>query len=486
MLSFLLLISLVVSSLSYQESNERAKLDELGRFFVNKRKQMSSKTNMNKLKKNKKDITSFKPDNVIININDPIDVQYDAFCSNSQYVEQYTNVYNFFNGILVGKGLSSYVNEMLLDWFTNYVAEPYKSEMTHFANCTSVPLEGVILVNLRELFKGGCTSIVAADKNNKIVHGKNTDLNLGEIADDVRDLSINVIYKSDNTLLFKGASWFGFSGIHSGVKPNGFSISSNTRYSGNMSANFQALQNGYYPQVWLIRDTLLNSNNYNHALNQLITTHLLTPCYFVIGGLNYPEGAVVSRHYTQSINLWTLNNSWFLVETNYDWWLPVTNAWDDRRSPAIQNMNIITKQKMSTNNLYTVLSQTPNMNAATMGITVMSASAPSIYRSKKLYRSMVVKLIVADHDEDVAEGIADFVFLDGEDDELVVNEKHNWWHSKHNWWFFIVSILLNIMMCGWILYGKIYGKNSRHQLIKTLELESDESENETEVPLQAI
>ena len=85
----------------------------------------------------------------------------------------------------------------------------------------------------------------------------------------------------------------------------------------------------------------------------------MAPCYYILGGLYYPNGAVITRNQTHSIKLWTLDNStnyldWFLVETNYDWWLPPKPT-DDRRDPAISYMNQYGQNQMNTTMFYQLL-----------------------------------------------------------------------------------------------------------------------------------
>ena len=137
-----------------------------------------------------------------------------------------------------------------------------------------------------------------------------------------------VAHFTDNSgkILYSTTTFFGYAGMWTGVRPNAFSISADERDQGDVRANIEAIQDDWYPPSWLIRDLLANTTQiktYQDALNGLINTKLMAPVYFIIGGMKYPEGAVVTRNQTYSFNLWPLETSyldWYNVETNYDWW----------------------------------------------------------------------------------------------------------------------------------------------------------------------
>ena len=55
---------------------------------------------------------------------------------------------------------------------------------------------------------------------------------------------------------------------------------------------------------------------------------------------------MITRSRAGAVDVWdigTANSTWFLVETNYDHWLPPLFL-DDRRTPAIKCMNEMTQK----------------------------------------------------------------------------------------------------------------------------------------------
>ena len=57
-------------------------------------------------------------------------------------------------------------------------------------------------------------------------------------------------------------------------------------------------------------------------------------------------------------------------------------ARDDRRDPAIKNMNAMGQNNLTAMNLYDVLSQPPVLNDGTLYTTIMSASNASLYYTR--------------------------------------------------------------------------------------------------------
>lgn len=105
--------------------------------------------------------------------------------------------------------------------------------------------------------------------------------------------------------------------------------------------------------------------------------------YYILGGLEYPDASVITRNQTHSVDIWQIADSeykWYLVETNYDHWLPPPNN-DDRRDPAIKAMNETGQSNLTANTLYNVLSTHPVLNNNTLFTTIMSASNVSLYRT---------------------------------------------------------------------------------------------------------
>jgi len=92
----------------------------------------------------------------------------------------------------------------------------------------------------------------------------------------------------------------------------------------------------------------------------------MAPCYFILAGVQEGEGAVISRGRNDAVDTWTIadniENSWFLVQTNDDHWLP---PGDDRRDATNQHMNRFTPKTMNATSMFQVMNTRPTRNELT-------------------------------------------------------------------------------------------------------------------------
>ena len=93
-------------------------------------------------------------------------------------------------------------------------------------------------------------------------------------------------------------------------------------------------------QAWttlLARDVLENDDmNFEKAVKTFAYTPLIAPCYYIIGGPEPNQGAVVTRDREKAADIWRLgtgNDTWYLAETNYDHWKAPLFI-DDRITPC--------------------------------------------------------------------------------------------------------------------------------------------------------
>lgn len=340
------------------------------------------------------------PNTYTIDVSLPADKRWEQACSD--YGSHSLNVYNYLVSTLPSPIVSQF--EDISDYYYNhYINEPYKSEIDYFAQCMNLTSIQMTFVNLIYDFTAFCTSIVAKDNKGRIIHGRNQDF-----PNIFRNDTIDVIFinstqlqsfqkkekeeeganKNDinSTFLFRGTTFFGYVGIPTGFKPNGFSITIDERNAGGIKYNLDGLKNGYYPSGWLVRDVLMTQNTFDGALSVLENTKIIAPIYYIVGGIDYQtpsQGAVITRNSTHCVDTWMLDDSeynWYLVETNYDHWNPPPND-DNRRTPAVNAMNSVGQDNINFNSLFDVLSTVPVLNNNTVYTALMSASNESFYNA---------------------------------------------------------------------------------------------------------
>ncbi len=110
-----------------------------------------------------------------------------------------------------------------------------------------------------------------------------------------------------------------------------------------------------------------NRTSFEDAVKYLSSTDLIAPVYFIVGGVKTNEGAVITRNQLEAIDIWRLNASssgiekWYLLETNYDHWVPPP-ANDDRRTPGMKAMNATTQANINYETMMDVLTLNPICN----------------------------------------------------------------------------------------------------------------------------
>jgi len=186
---------------------------------------------------------------------------------------------------------------------------------------------------------------------------------------------------------FYSTSFAGYVGVLSGMKPNAFSISINTRYYPK-----NGLKNFLYEIVaaimeknnslvsFLSRKVMTNENTWAAAVENLSNDPLIADVYYTVGGVSAYEGAVISRSRLNASDVWVLNAShWFEVQTNYDHW--TQPPWfDDRVVPADDAMESLGQANLSYESLFEVLSVKPVLNLQST-FTMLTSAADGNYTS---------------------------------------------------------------------------------------------------------
>ena len=121
----------------------------------------------------------------------------------------------------------------LVDGNLGYIAgtlpAPYGDEIISIANTTGINLGEVVLYNIFYEIFTLCTSIVAADEQGNVVHGRNLDFGLflgwdikndtWKLSELLRPLIVNINYTKAGVLQYKTVSFVGFVGVITGVRP---------------------------------------------------------------------------------------------------------------------------------------------------------------------------------------------------------------------------------------------------------------------------
>lgn len=264
----------------------------------------------------------------------------------------------------------------------------YAAEIRAIAAATDIDLGLIFLYNIAYELEGACTSIVAQNSNGDVFHARNLDFGLFDgwdngtntwaLAEKLRPLLFNARFIKGGVTFYNATVYAGYVGLLTGMRTGNFSITVDTRFDLNIDSGLISWLKGNHSGHFLsftTRNVMENNFTFADALETLNNTKMIGPSYIILGGINPGEGAVITREQALSLHLMTLsaalqNNTHFILETNYDHWVPAP-FFDDRRTPATDCMKKIGPQGTSLPALFDVLSGRPNLNEMTTYTTLM-------------------------------------------------------------------------------------------------------------------
>jgi len=265
------------------------------------------------------------------------------------------------------------------DLINTYLSEPYATEILGVGQRSKIPVGDVVILNVLYDLLAGCTSIVAEDEMGHIYHARNLDYQLTEI---LQNITLIANFQKGGKTIYTGTTYAGYVGLLTGQRPYQFSISLDQRNAGEHWMNIATALLAKNASIvsFMIRNILENEQCYEDAFSVLTHSTFLAPSYIIIAGIKSGQGAVITRDRIVTRDSWKLDppNRWFLVETNYDHWLPAPSG-DDRRDPAIRHINQIGRHNISLDTLFSVLTTPPVLNERTTYTTLMFPAAPDKY-----------------------------------------------------------------------------------------------------------
>jgi hypothetical protein len=304
-----------------------------------------------------------------VNLDLPPNQRLQKICSNPQYINVTNYLVNTAKSLLHNNGL--YLDE-LGQWLNRYYfPQEYAQEIQGCATALGISYGWVTLMNLGYEVSDACTSIVAQTLDGKILHARNLDFWDGMgFTDSLKDICYQAEYTKGGKLQYHASTFAGYVGVLSGMRPNAFSVTIDTRfYSQGIGQLFYEIiaaitERNASLVSFLSRTALENGDSFETALSNLSNDELIADVYYIMAGSKPGEGAVISRNRMNATDVWRLNapSRWFEVETNYDHWKQP--PWfDDRVVPANNAMNGIGRANITLQNMFDkVLSIKPVLN----------------------------------------------------------------------------------------------------------------------------
>jgi len=320
-----------------------------------------------------------------INLDSPPSQRWNEVCSVKTYQIAAQFMYNVVASLLPNGG--EYIGDIGAFLNDFYYPSDYGQEIKGCAKLLGVPYGWLALFNLGYEVSDACTSIVAQTTSGKIYHARNMDFWAGMgFTDTLKNITFISNFQKGGKTLFQGTSFAGYVGILSGMKPNAFSITIDTRFYP------QGLGDMFYEVIaaimetnaslvsFLSRKVFENENNWPSAVQQLSQNQLIADVYYIVAGVSSGQGAVISRNRLNATDVWILDppKRWFEVETNYDHW--ENPPWfDDRVVPANRGMEAMGQQKLSLTGMLDVLTIKPVLNIQTT-YTILACPADGTFR----------------------------------------------------------------------------------------------------------
>jgi len=275
------------------------------------------------------------------------------------------------NSILPDHGSTlELIGDVLNDYYYPY---EFAQEIAGCSSFLGIPTGWATLFNLGYEVSDACTSIVAATPDGTVIHGRNLDFWAGMgFTDSLKNMTYIANFVKGGKTVFQATTFAAFSGVLSGIRPNGFSVTINTRFYP------QGLGDMFYEIIaaieeknaslvsFLTRETLEHVSTYDAALYDLSNDELIADVFYTVAGSQTNQGAVISRNRINATNVWKLAppSQWYLVQTNYDHW--TQPPWfDDRVVPAENALKAITQKGITMTGMFSVLSVKPVLNLQT-------------------------------------------------------------------------------------------------------------------------
>ncbi|CAD8052169.1 unnamed protein product [Paramecium primaurelia] len=228
-----------------------------------------------------------------------------------------------------------------------------------------------------EIIESTAVLLSTADQ---IIHGRNMDQGPPQI----RNITLHLIIKKDGKYLGESVDWQWFKvGFVTLLKYNVASLDQNWKFSDPLTKDqlFTFIEQGVPSLAWEYRYVLINDNlnTFDRVVLYLEQNQVACAFYNVIGGTSKNQGVIISRdpfdmNPTISLNTSILGqtNYQYLVQTNYDHWLPDPQN-DLRRTIAENLLGQLQTNLRNEFGVFTVMDTYPIHNEGTFYTIIMNA-----------------------------------------------------------------------------------------------------------------
>jgi len=325
-----------------------------------------------------------------INLDLPPAQRWTQICSNAEFQNVSQWLVNTIDALLPGKG--SLIEDLGKAINVGYLPADLAQEIQGCASAVGVSYGWLTMLNLGYEVSDACTSIVAQTTSGKIYHARNLDFWDGMgFTSSLKDLAFQATFTSGGKQVFQATTFSGFVGVLSGMKPNAFSLTIDTRFypQGFYELFYEVIaaitERNASLVTFLSREVMMNENNFGAAIENLSFGELIADVYYIVAGVSAGQGAVISRNRQNATDVWMLDSPtrWFEVQTNYDHW--EQPPWfDNRVTPANDAMEKMGQNNLTLQGMFDVLSVKPVFNLQTT-YTILACPADGTLQSWTRY-----------------------------------------------------------------------------------------------------
>lgn len=320
-----------------------------------------------------------------IDLDLPATIRWRTICNNVTYKTATKQIIAGLEDLFPGAALQDLGRALNLVYFP----VEFGGEIRGCAEELGVDYGWLSIINIGYEVSDACTSVLAQTKDNKILHVRNMDFWDGIwLTNHLKNLTIQVEYQSKGKTLFHATTFAGYVGVLSGMRPNAFSISVDTRnYPNGIGELFYEViaaitEKNASLVSFLTRHVLTKISDFEGAVQNLSKDELIADVYYIVGGVSANQGAVITRNRDNASDVWRLQapTRWFEVQTNYDHWKQPP-WYDNRVDPANTAMTSLGRDNLSLDSLFKdVLSVKPVLNLQTT-FTMLACAADDTYKS---------------------------------------------------------------------------------------------------------
>lgn len=192
----------------------------------------------------------------------------------------------------------------------------YKDELNYLADMTELSFTQILILQLCYEACACCTSVITNVKSQKIFF-RTMDWPF----DFLKELTIDIEFKKNNSTIFYATSWIGYVGVLTATIPNKYSLAINFRSENNLSfdkilQNLNRLIKMYWPTGYLIRYICEKSLDEIDMISQIVNCDTVSPFYLtVLNSLG--ESYVINSSPSNEITI-SPKTTKYTIQTNCD------------------------------------------------------------------------------------------------------------------------------------------------------------------------